>query len=652
MKFSIDSVVLWPKKNGFSYREVKFEPDKINIITGASRTGKSAIIPIIDYCLGSDKCTIPVDTIRNSCAWFGVKFKLENEEMLLCRREPGSQASTGDMYIQRGQTVDIPDTVKANTNVAEIKNQLNELFGMSFLDLDPSSNSFSTRPSYRDFMAFLFQPQNIVANADVMFYKADTTEHRQKLINVFPYALGAVTPKVLASRLELEKLKKQRDRIQREIDTIKNVSENWKQEVSAWLVQAKEMGFTDVIPDDAVPFEEQVRQLALVVEKTEQDSKLLSSNIKDLSQELVLLRKEEQEISSKLFILQKRHTEMVQLKQSIGQYEESLSIQVQRLEISTWLKSLADTRACCPFCNNNHVDVTAELDELCAAIADIEKSAGDMKSVPAAFERELQVVGDEIYELTERLKAVRNRIVEESGKKTDNADKKYTLAGVSRFLGRLEANIQTYQRLGKDEELETQLVNLEERIEELSAVVNESIIRRKLEAAVKYINQKASEIIKGLDAEHPDDPIEFVIKDLTLRIKSAGGRDDYLWEIGSASNWLAYHIASILALQQHFQVRGAVKVPNFIIFDQPSQVYFPQLSKNSEEEIVIDDEDKQAVKKIFTTMSKYIQDIEGKVQIIVTEHADDDIWGDVENTHLVARWRGNNEKLVPVEWLQ
>ena len=66
-------------------------------------------------------------------------------------------------------------------------------------------------------MAFLFQPQNIVANADVLFYKADTTEHRQKLINIFPYALGAVTPKVLAARQELDKLKKQRDRLLRDI---------------------------------------------------------------------------------------------------------------------------------------------------------------------------------------------------------------------------------------------------------------------------------------------------------------------------------------------------------------------------------------------------------------------------------------------------
>lgn len=208
MNFHIDSVLLWPKKSGFTYRQVKFEPDKINIITGASRTGKSAIIPIIDYCLGSAKCTVPVDTIRNACAWFGVLFTLDNEQLLLCRREPGNQVATGDMYILRDKEIVIPETIETNTTLVEVKNLLNELFSMSFLELDPTTKDFSSRPSYRDFMAFLFQPQNIIANADVLFYKADTTEHRQKLINIFPYALGAVTPKVLVARQELDRLKK------------------------------------------------------------------------------------------------------------------------------------------------------------------------------------------------------------------------------------------------------------------------------------------------------------------------------------------------------------------------------------------------------------------------------------------------------------
>ena len=161
MKFSIDTIILWPKKSGFKYRKLKFVDNKINVITGASRTGKSAIIPIIDYCLGSGKCTIPVDTIRNACDWFGVLFNLDDEQLLLCRREPGPQMATNEMYMSRAIRVDIPETVEANTNTVTVNNVLNELFSMSFLDLDPTTSNFSARPSYRDFMAFIFQPQNI-----------------------------------------------------------------------------------------------------------------------------------------------------------------------------------------------------------------------------------------------------------------------------------------------------------------------------------------------------------------------------------------------------------------------------------------------------------------------------------------------------------
>ena len=655
MNFHIDSVLLWPKKEDFTYRRVQFLPNKINIITGASRTGKSAIIPIIDYCLGATKCTIPVDTIRNACSWFGVLFSLNDEEILLCRREPGNQVATGDMYILRDKKISIPNKIETNTTVNEVKNVLNELFSMSFLDVDPSTKDFSARPSYRDFMAFLFQPQNIVANADVLFYKADTTEHRQRLINIFPYALGAVTPKVLAARQELEKLRKQRDRILRDIAAIKDVSEKWKHEVAGWIAQASEMGLTTYRYDENKPFESQVELLAAIIERADINSDLVASNIKDMSSELVTLRKEEQSVSSQLFALQKRHREMLQLKDSMGEYENSLRIQVQRLEISTWLKALADSESICPFCNSEHSKATEELDTLCHAIEEIEKSAGNMQSVPAAFEREVQIVEAEISLCTERINAIRRRIREESGKDTSEANKKYTLTGIARFLGRMEASLQTFQRIGKDSELESKLNSLEAQIHTLESMVNEAQIRRKTDAAVKYINQVTGEIVKNLDAEHPENPVEFLIKDLTLRVKNANGRDDYLWEIGSASNWLAYHIATILAFQQFFQTRGSISVPNFVVFDQPSQVYFPQRSQKDtsvEETVEIKDEDKLAVKKIFTAMDEFLQRTQNAVQIIVTEHADEDIWGEVPSVHLVAKWRGINEKLVPVKWIQ
>lgn len=125
MKFSINSIILWPRNTEHSPRCLSFDSEAVNIITGASRTGKSALIPIIDYCLGSDKCTIPVDIIRDACSWFGVLFDMENEQMLLCRREPGNKGSTDDMFLLRDKEISIPEHIEKNANVTSIKNRHN-----------------------------------------------------------------------------------------------------------------------------------------------------------------------------------------------------------------------------------------------------------------------------------------------------------------------------------------------------------------------------------------------------------------------------------------------------------------------------------------------------------------------------------------------
>ncbi len=75
MKFMIDSLILWPSNSENKIQEIFFKKNKLNIIHGISGTGKSSVISIIDYCLGSSKCAIPVGIIRESVAWFGIKVK-------------------------------------------------------------------------------------------------------------------------------------------------------------------------------------------------------------------------------------------------------------------------------------------------------------------------------------------------------------------------------------------------------------------------------------------------------------------------------------------------------------------------------------------------------------------------------------------------
>src|SRR4051812_45403802 len=99
MHFQLKELVLWPRRVGVFPRRIPFTPGTVNIITGASRTGKSAVTPIIDYCLGARTCGIPVQTIRDACAWFGVVISTSQGEKLFARREPGDQRATDDMFL-------------------------------------------------------------------------------------------------------------------------------------------------------------------------------------------------------------------------------------------------------------------------------------------------------------------------------------------------------------------------------------------------------------------------------------------------------------------------------------------------------------------------------------------------------------------------
>ena len=62
--------------------------------------------------------------------------------------------------------------------------------------------------SFRDLVAFMFQPQNVVANPNVLFYKTDSYEHREKLKAIFPYVLGAVTPGLWRSAMSWLRLER------------------------------------------------------------------------------------------------------------------------------------------------------------------------------------------------------------------------------------------------------------------------------------------------------------------------------------------------------------------------------------------------------------------------------------------------------------
>ena len=70
--------------DGKEQKSVEFEKG-LNIITGDSKTGKSAILEIVNYCLFSSRSTIPKGVITEYTRGFATIFQFENRYIVIGR---------------------------------------------------------------------------------------------------------------------------------------------------------------------------------------------------------------------------------------------------------------------------------------------------------------------------------------------------------------------------------------------------------------------------------------------------------------------------------------------------------------------------------------------------------------------------------------
>jgi uncharacterized protein DUF3732 len=657
VQFQILEIIIWPKKASFKPQRIPFAEGKVNVITGASRTGKSAIIPIVDYCLGSDKCSIPVQTIRKASEWFGILVKTPFGEKLFARKEPGNLKATGDMFVLEAPNVVVPERItEKNTNVDSVKRKLDELVGLTNLDfdIDGQGSGFRRRPSFRDLGALVFQPQNIVANPDVLFYKADTYEHREKLRAIFPYVLGAISTELLAKQHELAGMQKVLARKSRELVNVKKVSEQWLAEIWSRAAEARELGLTSRNITRDMNRDELVEILVNVVETKSNEMHATGQTVREAVGELAGLQKEERDVSLQLSGLRRRYSEMLSLKNASGDYRNNLAIQKERLGVSKWFRSGSESSNC-PLCKSSFGAPSEEIHSLAGALEEIEKEQSQFEQIPPAFDREFERVKTELNESAEKLQGVRIRRLGLEKTSEEAKTQQYQSNRVSRFIGAVEEALKTYNRLGADAGLSAEVDELIRAVAALEKEVSEGKIREKVRRALDAINLNAGKLLPFLDCERPNDPINLSIENLSIEVQGLD-RSDYLWEIGSGSNWLAYHIAISLGLQKFFLGLKGSPVPSLLIFDQPSQVYFPKKLARKDTDIEdpdpkIEDEDVDAVRKVFEVLAKVVSETEKKLQVIVLDHAAEDIWKGIENVYLVVEWR-NGKKLIPKEWLE
>jgi hypothetical protein len=661
LQLTILKIILWPKNTDLRPRIIPFEPGKINVISGDNGTGKSALTWIVDYCLGSEKCSIPVGLIRELTGWFGLHLKLANTEMIIARRNPEDQQSTSDLYWNEGLKLDVPAIVQKNARVDDLKNRFNQIAHLPSLDFSTDDVvGYAGRPSSRDMAAFNFQPQHIVANPYTFFFKADTTEHREKLRIIFPLVLGSIDATTLAKQRELKDAEREYDKLRRELEARTTAARAWEAEVESYYLQAKGLGLLADAPSPGPNWglDKYLLELGRVPDSVRQMDlpEVREGTNEAASGEFLRVAAEEDQLAQDTGSLKRRLDKIEQLSASLNDYGSSFTSQEDRLEGVGWLEEKLRDNHECPVCAAVHTDGNARLTELQALAREMKTLAVSVRQAPAKLDQEQATLRQELRDKETLLSRARQKRKFLEERTAAFAAQRQRVRQIYLFVGRVEQALENVMSSRNVDDLQDKAKALAERLARLRRELDGKSRQDRLNAAIDKVSARIADYAKSLRLEHATENVRLNTRELTLQFRPLSGRTDFLWEVGSGQNWVGYHLAGLLALHEHFNSLPQNPVPRFLMIDQPSQVYFPEAwptmdqtpggNKPSERS-----PDIEGVRRIFAALSEFITVLKGQFQVIVTEHAGSITWQGIDNVHLVANWReGHDDFLIPAEW--
>lgn len=111
----------------------------VNIITGDSKTGKSALVEIIDYCLCSSRCSVPKGIITEYTFIYCILIHIDKAACCIARR---SAAENGHMYFLKVDDTFAGSDISMDmftdvmpSSVKEVQQKIETALGMTITNL-------------------------------------------------------------------------------------------------------------------------------------------------------------------------------------------------------------------------------------------------------------------------------------------------------------------------------------------------------------------------------------------------------------------------------------------------------------------------------------------------------------------------------------
>lgn len=658
MDLKIKALILYPVNTDLKPRVITFNEKKVNVITGYSKRGKSSIIEIVDYCLGNKEPNIPIGRIRNMVSVFALKVNINGTDAFIGRNSSGQNGTGSDiMYYQevssKGEYPEFNnnqwrrDLDKYQINKESFVQILNTKGGFQNLE---EQSFFSDKPltiGFRSTSSFLFQPQGLIANGNTIFYKTEEFYYIDRLKMFFPLALGYKSYEILILDSEIKELEKQEKKIRDKIEDVTQRYENWKEEMYEYYSEAINLGLTNTDISLSNSNVYQIRhELDTIFNEIREDSTykkgsgiLYSTKLEDLDSRRKKTLRELQENKIEL-------NRILNFESTKVDYIKNVSKEMEtRLKPVDWFLQRKGTDKC-PFCDSISSKALENLQKLRDVKNDNITLLDNDENEVFSFEKEKLDLKKKISSLEENIKQIDSNISiihTELEEDQNSYQKVYEFVGkVSNFLKHVVSPSDKY-----DEDLKKiigDLVVKKSKVSGLRKKFDKQSTLEKLTRTIKtYVDILPIENKKHCNVLLDPD------KHLGIRIEDTLNKSTtFLNKIGSGSNYMCYHLATMLGIHEFFyNLKESGKknyVPTFLVLDQPSQVYFPERIVEKSDLNEKESEDKANTKKIFEVCKTFMERTNHEVQVIILEHADTDMWQGLEkDIHLVENWRGKEE---------
>ena len=652
---------------------------KLNIITGSSKTGKSSLISIVDYCLGASECNVAHGPIRDTVKWYGLKLTKENEEVFIARKAPrNGQNANAAVYYDIGRRVNIPNKkeITQTTNIDAAVQLLSRFAGI--VDNIHETPEGQTRPdlaaSIKHALHFCFQPQDEIISRKNLFYQQNQQFIPQAIKDSLPFFLGAIGDDHIIKVSKLRLLKQELTRTKRKLAEAEAIKGQGTTRATRLLSEAVDCGLVED-PQEELSLGELSRLLRDILERRvpsnvtlppeetigyqEERFAEIPTNFPQIERPHYLdtydrLILEQEEKTRKL----RRIDQDLRGARSLIAYQDGYATEanesIGRLKSIGIFPENGDKNKVCPLCSSSITNIPEpEEDEMKNALQELEQSLVDISHNNPHLEQLIAQLENQFSEVRKELAVNREALENLQRTQKQVAEYRDFVAKAAHIRGRISIYLEAVpEDVPVSSELEKKVTKLTKEIKELEAELDDETIEERVQSILSVLSHRITELSRKLDLEHSEHPIRFDDRKLTVVADAQQQGPISMDKMGSGANWVGYHIVVHLALHQLF-VEHQRPVPRFLFLDQPSQVYFPA-DRDVKGQLEIGrggatiDEDRVAVLEMFKLVKDSVSNLEGKFQIIVTEHADpENAW---YQEAVIERWRDGNT-LVPTDWI-